>query len=193
MLRAVRGASRNVETLLSPRSGRLCTQHRSSILGQSCLHSTSICADKLYPRPFSASGISASTSRRTPQQMPHRSTALESILHRSHYSTTSDTETRDVDAKELPDRDGPEASKQGGGTEAVQEKFQRLGLNANISRQIARTHPNIRRPTPAQSALIPAILSPNDVILRAHRHRKVVWYPLGASEQATHRLQRPGA
>lgn len=52
--------------------------------------------------------------------------------------------------------------------ERVQERFQRLGLNANISRQLTLTHPNIRQPTPAQSALIPAILSPTDVILRAH-------------------------
>lgn len=53
-------------------------------------------------------------------------------------------------------------------SEAVQEKFRRLGLNANISRQIALTHPHIRQPTQAQTALIPAILSPTDVILRAH-------------------------
>ncbi|GAC93919.1 hypothetical protein PHSY_001487 [Pseudozyma hubeiensis SY62] len=52
--------------------------------------------------------------------------------------------------------------------EGVQEKFRRLGLNANISRQITLTHPNIRQPTQAQSALIPAILLPTDVILRAH-------------------------
>lgn len=53
-------------------------------------------------------------------------------------------------------------------TEGMEEKFRRLGLNANVSRQLARTHPNIQRPTPAQSALIPAILSPSDIILRAH-------------------------
>lgn len=50
----------------------------------------------------------------------------------------------------------------------AQEQFQRLGLNANISRQLTLTNPHIAQPTPAQSALIPAILSPTDVILRAH-------------------------
>ncbi|PWZ00839.1 P-loop containing nucleoside triphosphate hydrolase protein [Testicularia cyperi] len=52
--------------------------------------------------------------------------------------------------------------------EGVQERFTRLGLNPNVCKQLISTHPHIERPSPAQSALIPAILSPTDLILRAH-------------------------
>lgn len=92
-------------------------------------------------------------------------------VHHSLYSTLPSSTTANGEGEQL---EGGVSSQPGKGkrtsvnTEGVQEKFQRLGLNDNISRQITVTHPNIRQPTPAQSALIPAILSPTDVIMRAH-------------------------
>lgn len=168
MLRAVRGASKNAETLLLQTSGRLCTRQGRCIHGLSCIHSTSTCADSSCLQPSSSSRILAAASRRVAQQTSRHPTASKCILHRSHYSTISSTAISDVGAKALPGAESKRASSESAAVEAVQEKFQRLGLNANISRQIARTHSNIRQPTPAQSALIPAILSPNDIILRAH-------------------------
>ncbi|SPO38127.1 related to RRP3 - protein involved in rRNA processing [Pseudozyma flocculosa] len=52
--------------------------------------------------------------------------------------------------------------------EGVAERFHRLGINERICKQIVATHPHIRAPTVAQSALIPAILSHADLIFRAH-------------------------
>lgn len=46
--------------------------------------------------------------------------------------------------------------------------FHQLGLPEKLCRQMAAALPLIAAPTPAQSALIPAMLAPNDVILRAH-------------------------
>ncbi|WFD27908.1 hypothetical protein MNAN1_002916 [Malassezia nana] len=48
------------------------------------------------------------------------------------------------------------------------EAFQLLGLPEKLCRQLAVSLPHLAAPTPAQSALIPAMLAPNDVILRAH-------------------------
>ncbi|WFD20449.1 hypothetical protein MCAP1_002693 [Malassezia caprae] len=48
------------------------------------------------------------------------------------------------------------------------ETFRRLGLPEKLCRQMDVALPHIGAPTPAQSALIPAMLAPNDVILRAH-------------------------
>ncbi|KAN0059687.1 hypothetical protein ACQY0O_008259 [Thecaphora frezii] len=73
------------------------------------------------------------------------------------YATTS---TSSTEAGEEP---SPLVSREG-----VAEKFQRLGLNAKISQQLTLTYPHIRAPTAAQAALIPAVLSPADLILRAH-------------------------
>ncbi|WFD02197.1 hypothetical protein MOBT1_000878 [Malassezia obtusa] len=44
----------------------------------------------------------------------------------------------------------------------------KLGLSPNLSTQLAKTLPHVTEPTPTQEALIPAALSPADVILRAH-------------------------
>ncbi|WFD33530.1 hypothetical protein MCUN1_000343 [Malassezia cuniculi] len=52
----------------------------------------------------------------------------------------------------------------GGGRHA----FARLGIPQNLCTQLSRTLPYIKEPTHAQAELIPAILAPNDVILRAH-------------------------
>ena len=47
-------------------------------------------------------------------------------------------------------------------------QFERLGLPPNLCTQLCRTLPHIATPTPAQEALVPAMLLPQDVVLRAH-------------------------
>ena len=51
---------------------------------------------------------------------------------------------------------------------AARHAFARLGIPHSLCTQLARTLPHVVEPTPAQAALIPALLAPNDVILRAH-------------------------
>ncbi|WFD37846.1 uncharacterized protein MJAP1_000793 [Malassezia japonica] len=46
--------------------------------------------------------------------------------------------------------------------------FEKLGLSPTLCAQLTATMPHVAEPTPAQAALIPAVLSPSDVILRAH-------------------------
>ncbi|SJX60894.1 related to RRP3-protein involved in rRNA processing [Sporisorium reilianum f. sp. reilianum] len=147
MLRAAKGVSKNVETLLSRSSAHRSAQHGS------CFRS--------YLQFSTTPGALASTSLR-------QSTDVRSALHWRCYSTASASTAPNLDSDESLTGSDEQAARKRAPTEGVEEKFQRLGLNANISRQLARTHPNIQRPTPAQSALIPAILSPSDVILRAH-------------------------
>lgn len=65
---------------------------------------------------------------------------------------------------ELAGRKGKKASKS---ARTTQEEFTRIGLNDNVSKQLVETYSFIEKPTLAQSALVPAILSPIDVILRA--------------------------
>ncbi|KAI3620070.1 hypothetical protein CBS9595_002037 [Malassezia furfur] len=51
---------------------------------------------------------------------------------------------------------------------APSEAFQRLGLSPNLSTHLVTALPHITAPTRTQEALIPAVLSPTDVVLRAH-------------------------
>ncbi|SNX82195.1 related to RRP3 - protein involved in rRNA processing [Melanopsichium pennsylvanicum] len=164
MLRAASGAFRHVEALSARLGGSSshCTR---------CLHS---------PSPSSTPGRSPSLVRTgylvafrctTSLGNLRHSISLGSKIYRSHYSTASDSPSASIPAQ---DNEGGLSSQVHKSLESpihaegAQEKFQRLGLNANISRQILATHPHIRQPSPAQSVLIPAILSPTDVILRAH-------------------------
>ena len=51
---------------------------------------------------------------------------------------------------------------------APSDAFQRLGLSPNLSTHLVAALPHITAPTRTQEALIPAVLSPTDVVLRAH-------------------------
>lgn len=46
--------------------------------------------------------------------------------------------------------------------------FERLGLPSSLCQQVHAALPHVDAPTPTQAALIPAMLKPQDVILRAH-------------------------
>lgn len=48
------------------------------------------------------------------------------------------------------------------------QAFESLGLSSGLSRQLNQTYPFIQTPSASQRKLIPAVLAPNDVILRAH-------------------------
>lgn len=50
----------------------------------------------------------------------------------------------------------------------AKDPFESLGLPSNLCQQLHAALPHITTPTPVQAALIPAMLSPRDVILRAH-------------------------
>ncbi|SPO25063.1 related to RRP3 - protein involved in rRNA processing [Ustilago trichophora] len=165
MLRVASGASKQVETLLSRPLHHHKIRSGSSLNARHCFHSLSQHNGKARPRPLTFASCLASTTCSIPPTCSQHCIRPIASAHRSFYSTLPSSTSANEEA-ELDVGATPQSGK--ANTEGVQEKFQRLGLNANISRQITVTHPHIRQPTPAQSALIPAILSPTDVILRAH-------------------------
>lgn len=161
MLRATRGGSKRVEWLAS-----LSRHHASG-------------SSNATPLLTSYGGRTLHTPSTTPYRMldsPRQSCSRQSVVrfinyHRSSsYSTQSGPGltqgTPETETDSIPPN--PSDSSKVTSPEGVRERFQRLGLNANVCRQLTTSHPHIRQPTPAQSALIPALLSPTDVILRAH-------------------------
>ena len=50
----------------------------------------------------------------------------------------------------------------------AKDPFEALGLPSNLCQQLHAALPHITAPTPVQAALVPAMLSPRDIILRAH-------------------------
>ena len=171
MLRTASGASKHAETVLLRPLHRRNLTGASSSNGRHCLHSSS---QRHAPTPpivqTERKGLVTSHCLNPPTRSWHGVRPL-ALANRSCYATLSGSsaESAGIDEPEAGPSSQPfKTSRSTGVTEGVQEKFQRLGLNNNISRQLTLTHPNIRQPTPAQSALIPAILSPTDVILRAH-------------------------
>lgn len=163
MLRTASGASKHVETILHRPLHRCTVQSGSSSYAHVHLQYRTTC------RTTHSLCNSSTTQTRSLQLNDVLPRTSGSNSFRSNYSTLSDavatSEGRGTEAATQASKGKSNASTS---IEGVQEKFQRLGLNANISRQLTLTNPNIRQPTPAQSALIPAILSPSDVILRAH-------------------------
>ena len=52
----------------------------------------------------------------------------------------------------------------------AKDPFESLGLPSNLCQQLHAALPHITTPTPVQAALIPAMLSPRDVILLSLIH-----------------------
>lgn len=167
MLRSIGGAPKHAETLVCQRLQQRHAQQTIASSSRASIHSLSRCSLGLYTptHPYTRNVTSATLPGQARQSRQYISL---SPTHGRPTSTISSSSIAKSESANLPSTEASSSSKASVGTEGIQEKFLRLGLNANISRQIALTHPHIRQPTPAQSALIPAILSPTDVILRAH-------------------------
>ncbi|PWN46666.1 P-loop containing nucleoside triphosphate hydrolase protein [Violaceomyces palustris] len=86
----------------------------------------------------------------------------------SSSSPAASTSLAPPDNRDASPASDPSVSKLLAAREGSIEKFERLGLNKNISKQLIKTFPHIVSPTSAQRLLVPAMLSPNDLIVRAH-------------------------
>lgn len=173
MLRAAGGASKHTEAILYRPLRHINDHGASTSSGRRCLRPFCQIHSSARIQPSAPTSIAAPISASNTSDRPSLSGIAHGIDSRSllrRYSTWSSLNTN-VDPTE-PEAEPVTLSRKGTtssvNTEGVQERFQRLGLNANISRQITLTQPNILQPTAAQAALVPAILSPTDVILRAH-------------------------
>ena len=118
-------------------------------------------------RTFLTVSQPGASSRIPPSKLSSRSQLLSfsntSLFHSRPLASAATTATS---TSEISPQDA--ASQDLISHERVREKFERLGLNPNICKQLTETFPHIEKPSPAQSALIPAVLSPSDLILRAH-------------------------
>ncbi|CAO1624713.1 unnamed protein product [Parajaminaea phylloscopi] len=91
----------------------------------------------------------------------------QSFATNRRHSATSQVSQEPVQRHGAPEQQpSPTASEKR--QRSAAQQFENLGLSAALSRQLLDTHPFISRPTDAQSKLIPSVLSPNDVVLRAH-------------------------